>query len=61
MLPDLGSIFVCLIRYTAMTADSAINYNSRLIESIAPFSMRLTCACEIPISSATSVWVLPLK
>ena len=25
----------------------------------APFSRRLTCAWEIEISSATSIWVLP--
>ena len=28
--------------------------------SIAPFSRRDTCACEMPISAAISIWVLPL-
>ena len=30
------------------------------IRSSAPFSSRETCACEIPISAAISIWVLPL-
>ena len=30
------------------------------IRSMAPFSSRETCAWEMPISSAISIWVLPL-
>ena len=35
-------------------------YIPRLSRSIAPFSRRDTCACEIPISSAISICVFPL-
>ena len=34
-------------------------HNSLLIHAIAPFSKRLTCAWEMPISAAVSIWVFP--
>lgn len=34
-------------------------HSSCLMERMAFFSNRLTCACEMPISEDTSIWVLP--
>ena len=36
------------------------SYNSFLIFWSAPFSSLETCACDMPISSAISIWVFPL-
>lgn len=42
-----------------VTGHTAFFYSSCLMERMAFFSNRLTCACEMPISEDTSIWVLP--
>ena len=44
----------------ALPSLDTLFYSCLRIFSNAPFSKRLTCACEMPISSETSVCVLPL-
>ncbi len=65
---NIYNIFIADFIYSTVNTKSpqlfiltfvAGNNNYCLILFTAPFSSRETCACEIPISSATSVCVLP--
>ena len=46
-------------RYFAPEQLHPLFHSSCLMERMAFFSNRLTCACEMPISEDTSIWVLP--